>query len=224
MEYNNVVEAITFLQQTHPRYKACVIASKDECEWDRQTASVHGDPVIIDDNGSRVHEAQMTSDIAEGWDPKCRVMQSKGSPNDSDFGSVMCMRTDGMTRDPASAVRQVLQTVREAKAKAQENKSVVRIGDTPMNEFTDFPVMLSGAFPTEFPLGVTADDLGGNGPLKNGVLQRLLKFYDGRVAKNHVLHLWLTNMKMRHRALASTSAYAKKESQERLIHEVNKVC
>ena len=127
------------------------------------------------------------------------------------------MRNKGFSSDPAAAVKNVLESVQKAK----ETKTSIKLGSEPINEFTGFCGMLSKGFPWEFPLGVTEVDLNGAGPLKNGVLQRLLKFYDGRIGKNQVLHLWLTNIKMRHRALGSMSAYAKKRSQEELVREMN---
>ena len=217
MDYDVVVRALKFLQKTHPGYKDVRIASADECKWEEQKISVQQDPIIVNDRETIAHEAHMISDIAEGWDPNCRVPQAKGSPLDADFGTILCMRNEGLTSDPAASVRKVLEAVKTAK----ETKTSITIGDDPINEFNGFCRMLSEGFPCEFPLGVTEADLNGAGPLKNGVLQRLLKFYDGRLAKNEVLHLWLTNMKMRHRALASMSAYAKKRSQEELVRVMN---
>ena len=217
MDYDVVVRALKFLQKTHPGYKDVRIASADECKWEEQKISVQQDPIIVNDRETIAHEAHMISDIAEGWDPNCRAPQVKRSPLDADFGTILCMRNEGLTSDPAASVRKVLEAVQTAK----ETKTSITIGDDPINEFNGFCRMLSEGFPCEFPLGVTEADLNGAGPLKNGVLQRLLKFYDGRLAKNEVLHLWLTNMKMRHRALASMSAYAKKRSQEELVRVMN---
>ena len=217
MDYDVVVKALKFLQKTHPSYKNVRIASADECKWEEQSISVQQDPIIVNDKASEAHEAHMTSDIAEAWDPNCRVPQTKGSPFDADFGTVLCVRNEGFSSDPAAGVKNVLESVQKAK----ETKTSIKLGSEPINEFTGFCGMLSKGFPWEFPLGVTEVDLNGAGPLKNGVLQRLLKFYDGRIGKNQVLHLWLTNIKMRHRALGSMSAYAKKRSQEELVREMN---
>ncbi len=217
MDYDVVVKALKFLQKTHPSYKNVRIASADEVKWEEQSISVQQDPIIVNDKASEAHEAHMTSDIAEGWDPNCRVPQTKGSPLDADFGTVLCVRNEGFSNDPVTSVKNVLESVQKAK----DTKTSIKLGSEPINEFTGFCGMLSKGFPCEFPLGVTEDDLNGAGPLKNGVLQRLLKFYDGRIGKNQVLHLWLTNIKMRHRALGSMSAYAKKRSQEELVREMN---
>ena len=217
MDYDVVVEALKFLQKIHPSYKDVRIASTNDCKWEQQIISVQQDPIIVNDEASIAHEAHMASDIAEGWDPNCRVPQTKDSPLDADFGTILCMRNEGFTKDPAASVRNVLEAVQKAK----ETKTTITLGSDPINEFSGFCWMLSKGFPCEFPLGVTEADVNGAGSLKNGVLQRLLKFYDGRLAKNQVLHLWLTNMKMRHRALGSMSAYAKKRSQEELVREIN---
>ena len=217
MDYDVVVKGLKFLQKTHPSYKNVRIASATECKWEEQRISVQQDPIIVNDKASKAHEAHMTSDIAEGWDPNCRVPQSKESPLDADFGTVLCVRNEGFTSDPAASVRKVLESVQKAK----ETKTSIKLESNPINEFTGFCGMLSKGFPCEFPLGVTETDLNGAGPLKQGVLLRLLKFYDGRLAKNEVLHLWLTNMKMRHRSLSSMSAYAKKRSQQELVRVMN---
>ena len=174
--------------------------------------------MVVDDAGATAHEAHVTSDIAEGWDPRCQMSQSAGSPDDADFGAVMSMSNDGLSKDPKDQIAEVLQAVKEAK---KETRCTIEVAAKPICEFTEFPRMLSGGFPAEFPLGVTDEDLGGPGPLKQAVLNRLLKFYDGRVAKNPILLLWLTNMRMRHKAIGTTSAYARKESQEQLVRFMN---
>ena len=92
MDYDVVVKALKFLQKTHPSYKNVRIASADEVKWEEQSISVQQDPIIVNDKASEAHEAHMTSDIAEGWDPNCRVPQTKGSPLDADFGTVLCVR------------------------------------------------------------------------------------------------------------------------------------
>ena len=173
---------------------------------------------MVDDPDARAHEAHVTSDIAEGWDPRSKTKQSKGSPGDADFGAVLSLTNDGLHKDPDEAVAEILQAVKQAK---KETRTTIEVEAKPICEFTEFSKMLSGGFPAEFPLGVEPEDLGGPGPMKNAQLHRMLKFYDGRVAKNPVLLLWLTNMRMRHKAIGATSAYARKESQEQLIRFMN---
>ena len=173
---------------------------------------------MVDDPDARAHEAHVTSDIAEGWDPRSKTKQSEGSPDDADFGAVLSLTNDGLHKDPDEAVAAILQAVKQAK---KETRTTIEVESKPICEFTEFSKMLSGGFPAEFPLGVTPEDLGGPGPMKNAQLHRMLKFYDGRVAKNPVLLLWLTNMRMRHKAIGATSAYARKESQEQLVRFMN---
>ena len=180
--------------------------------------AIQDDPLVVDDPDSKAYEAHVTSDIAEGWDTKCKSVQSKGSPLDADFGSVLSMTNDGLHQDPKDQVHAILQAVQQAK---KETRTKIEVGPQPLCEFTHFARMLGGAFPAEFPLGVTALDLGGEGPMKKSTLVRLLKFYDGRVARNPVLLLWLTNMRMRHKALGSVSAYARKDSQAELVRVMN---
>ena len=241
MSYSTAVKVLTLLKQTHCGYADVHICSKEDCEWEGMkssiTVSVCGscmrmacplgicndcllqeDPVVVEDAGAAAHEAHVTSDIAEGWDPRCRTSQSAGSPDDADFGAVLSMTNDGLSKDPKDQIAEVLQAVKEAK---KETRTTIEVAAKPICEFTEFPKMLSGGFPAEFPLGVTAEDLGGSGPPKQAVLNRLLKFYDGRVAKNPILLLWLTNMRMRHKAIGTTSAYARKESQEKLVEFMN---
>ena len=176
------------------------------------------DPIVVDDENVEAFEAHVTSDIAEGWDPSCKTKQTENSPDDADFGAVLSMNHDGIDKDPKEHVAEVLQAVREAK----KDKSVtIEIDDKPLNEFSEFSKMLSGAFPAEFPLGVTDEQLGGSGPMKKSTLTRLLKFYDGHIAKNPVLLLWLADMRIRHKSVATTTAYVKKQSREELVAYMN---
>ena len=122
MDYDVVVKALKFLQKTHPSYKDVRIASADDCNWEEQRISIQQDPIIVNDGATIAHEAHMTSDIAEGWDPNCRVPQTKGSPLDADFGTILCMRNEGLTNDPAASVRKVLEAVQTAK----ETKTNIR--------------------------------------------------------------------------------------------------
>ena len=166
----------------------------------------------------REFEAHVTSDIAEGWDPSCKTKQTENSPEDADFGAVLSMNHDGGNKDPKEHVAEVLQAVRKAK----KDKSVtIELDDKPLNEFSEFSRILSGAFPAEFPLGVTDEQLGGSGPMKKSTLIRLLKFYDGRIAKNPVLLLWLADMRIRHKSVVTTTAYVKKQSREKLVTFMN---
>ena len=158
---------------------------------------------MVDDPDARAHEAHVTSDIAEGWDPRSKTNQSKGSPGDADFGAVLSLTNDGLHKDPDEAVAEILQAVKQAKKETRT--TMIEVEAKPICEFTEFSKMLSGGFPAEFPLGVEPEDLGGPGPMKKAQLHRMLKFYDGRVAKNPVLLLWLTNMRMRHKAIGATS-------------------
>ena len=114
-------------------------------------------------------------------------------------------------------MKSILKAVRSAK----DSKTQISIGAQPVNEFTDFAKLLSGGFPVEFPLGVTDTDLGGPGPIQQRVLLRLLKMYDGRVAKNPYLLLWLTNMRMRHSTCGNVSARAKRETSSALVNVLN---
>ena len=73
MEYNSAVLALTALRQTHPRYADVNIVSPAECQWVAQKNSIIHKPILLDDKGTAIHEATMSSDIAEGWNPSCKV-------------------------------------------------------------------------------------------------------------------------------------------------------
>ena len=107
---------------------------------------------MVDDPDARAHEAHVTSDIAEGWDPRSKTKQSKGSPGDADFGAVLSLTNDGLHKDPDEAVAEILQAVKQAK---KETRTTIEVEAKPICEFTEFSKMLSGGFPAEFPLGVS---------------------------------------------------------------------
>ena len=179
-----------------------------------QSCLKQNDLILVDDKSAMGFEAHVTSDIAEGWDPSCKTKQTENSPDDADFGAVMSMGHATGDKDPNEQVAEVLDAVKKAK----KDKSVtIELDDKPLNEFSEFSRILSGAFPAEFPLGVTDEQLGGSGPMKKSTMKRLLKFYDGRIAKNPVLLLWLADMRIRHKSVATTTAYVKKQSREKLV-------
>ena len=183
-----------------------------------QSCPKQDDPIIVDDKNAREFEAHVTSDIAEGWDPSCKTKQTENSPDDADFGAVLSMDPGSGNKDPNEHVAEILEAVKKAK----NDKSVtIEIDDKPLNEFSEFSRILSGAFPAEFPLGVTDEQLGGSGSMKKSTVTRLLKFYDGRIAKNPVLLLWLADMRIRHKSQATTTAYVKKQSREELVTYMN---
>ena len=76
----------------------------------------------------------------------------------------------------------------------------------------------------EFPLGINEDDLGGGGgPMSKKNLYRLMRFYDGRVAKNEMLLMYLGNVIMRHESQSNVSARVRKESATELVKITNNV-
>jgi len=81
----------------------------------------------------------------------------------------------------------------------------VRLRSVPVNEYTGNDTLLAGAFPALFPLGLTADMLGGAGPLRPDVVRRLLTFYDPRFARDKQFLFLLNNQQVRNEnALAAT--------------------
>ena len=92
---------------------------------------------------------------------------------------------------------------------------------TPINEYTHLAQILSYAFPVEFPFGVTSENLGSTGKVLKRVLRRLTRVYDGRVAHNYVLLMYLANLLYRHAALAATSARVNMESSDAVVNIIN---
>ena len=91
----------------------------------------------------------------------------------------------------------------------------------PINEFTHMPQILSGAFPHEFPFGVSKDDLGVPASLKKRVLRRLTRVYDGRVSHNYHLLVYLGNMILRHKSVGATSARVEVDCSQSLVNYLN---
>ena len=104
-----------------------------------------------------------------------------------------------------------------------ENTTTVRatVESTPINEFSDLARILSNAFPTEFPFGVTPEELGSTGSMLKRVLRRLTRVYDGRVAHNYVLLMYIANLMYRHASLAATSARVDQESSAEVVNILN---
>ena len=95
------------------------------------------------------------------------------------------------------------------------------VESTPINEFTHLAKILSYAFPIEFPFGVTPKELGSTGTVLKRVLRRLTRVYDGRVAHNYILLMYVANLVYRHAALAATSARVDMESSGAVVDIVN---
>ena len=95
------------------------------------------------------------------------------------------------------------------------------VQSTPINEYTHLANILSYAFPIEFPFGVTSKDLGSTGTVLKRVLRRLTRLYDGRVAHNYILLMYVANLVYRHAALAATSARVDMESSGAVVDIVN---
>ena len=95
------------------------------------------------------------------------------------------------------------------------------VESTPVNEFTHLAQILSNAFPIEFPFGVTPKELGSTGTVLKRVLRRLTRVYDGRVAHNYILLMYVANLVYRHSALAATSARVNMESSGAVVDIVN---
>ena len=117
----------------------------------------------------------------------------------------------------------VTNTPTTSTAGPEGNTTTVRstVESTPVNEFSDLARILSCAFPTEFPFGVDCEDLGSTGSILKRVLKRLTRVYDGRVAHNYVLLMYVANIQYRHESLASTNARVDTESAAEVVDIVN---
>ena len=120
--------------------------------------------------------------------------------------------------------RQVTNTSTTTSSAGPEgNTTTVRatVERTPINEFSDLARILSNAFPMEFPFGVDREDLGSSSSILKRVLKRLTRVYDGRVAHNYVLLMYLANVQYRHASLASTTARVDADSAGEVVDIVN---
>ena len=81
--------------------------------------------------------------------------------------------------------------------KSVQEKLKIQLHSRLLNEYSENPEMLSKSFPTLFPLGLTAEDLGGSGPLSTIQRRTLLLFYDRRFAENHNFIFHQLNQEMR---------------------------
>ena len=112
---------------------------------------------------------------------------------------------------------------RNGSMNSQSQTETVRalVGETPINEFTHLPLILSHAFPIEFPFGVTERDLGSTGTVRKRILRRLTRVYDGRIAHNYMLLMYLANLVYRHIALKTTCARVELDSSKSLVEIIN---
>ena len=81
--------------------------------------------------------------------------------------------------------------------KSVNEKLNIQIHRTLLNEYTENPEILSKSFPTLFPHGLTAEQLGGTGPMSEIQRKTLLLFYDRRFATNHNFIFHHFNQEMR---------------------------
>ena len=135
-------------------------------------------------------------------------------------GPTVRVSTESTTSDSETAITQTSDNV---VTPVEENTTTVRatVESTPINEFSDLARILSNAFPMEFPFGVTPEELGSTGTMLKRVLRRLTRVYDGRVAHNYMLLMYVANLVYRHASLAATSARVDKESSVEVVNIVN---
>ena len=232
MEYEEVRRHLLRLQQLGVYKDIVTIASKADCHWDENKVAIQQNIATINDRRVTVAQAARSSDTAKQWDTDCSTEQAPGAPSQADFGVVMstsAMFTRGNS-DKNLAVAFVAMAagnkrpadVRDEDADSSSTRTLKSvIENDPINEFTHMPRILSGAFPHEFPFGVSSSDLGGPASLKKRVLRRLTRLYDGRVSHNYHLLVYLGNMLLRHASCAATSARAELDCSAKLVSMVN---
>ena len=207
MRYSRVRKALISLKQTHPLYKNIQILSEKECEWNDQQEKMLGHTwrVCSEDVAKR--------DEAIGSDVTLPVTtEGKSYTADTDIVSWDTLMVTDLgvgSEDEADALLRA----------ATFGKST--IGDTPLNEFRDTPRIISGSFPTLFPLGIRPCDWGGDGPPGVTLTKRLLKLDDGRVANCPKMLIHLGNMKMRRESLKGVKMKVKHAKASKVLKLIN---
>lgn len=235
MDYEEVRHHLLRLQQLGV-YNDITIASKRECEWDGNKLAIQEHVAFLDDRRARVAQATRSSDIAQQWSTDCTVEQGPGAPSQADFGVVLS--TAAMTT-PADSDKNLAiafvamgagqkgpvavtdEDVQSSEGDINTKKIHSILENDPINEFTHMPQILSGAFPNEFPFGVSLEDLGGPASLKKRVLRRLTRLYDGRVSHNYHLLVYLGNMILRHASIGATSTKVELDCSKHVVELLN---
>ena len=240
MDYDQVRCHLLRLQQLGV-YSDITIASKTDCNWDENKSLIQEDVVVLNDRRAEVAQAARSSDTARQWETDCLTRQAPGAPSQADFSVVMSTEatTSSANSDRNLAIAFValaagekgpnavsdadVDTNDEAHLADSDTKTVKTIVENdPINEFTHMPQILSGAFPHEFPFGVSLTDLGGPASLKKRVLRRMTRLYDGRVSHNYHLLVYLGDMILRHKSIAATSAKVELDCAQPLVNMINR--
>ena len=249
MDYEEVRHHLLRLKQLGV-YHDVTIVSKKECNWSANMSVIQRDIAVLNDRRAEVAEAARSSDIARQWDTDCRTPQVRGAPSQADFGVVLSTNAIATpaNSDKNLAIAFVAMAAGEKGPKGisdddvkvdgsmgdvnssedssdvgSDTKAVKSIVENdPINEFTHMPEILSGAFPHEFPFGVSQGDLGGAASLKTRVLRRLTRVYDGRVSHNYHLLVYLGNMILRHKSVGATSARVDLDCAKPLVDFINR--
>ena len=167
-------------------------------DWKRQVDAYQGDIIAEPQKNVQIMEKIIRSDVAKGWDTKCRSRQ-KDDRADAEFTNVMV--TEDVSKDPdVMALRSILHLHDEVKSKDQNCNGYTEtiIHDKPINEYSSNPELLHLAFPMLFPLGIEHRHIRTSGMLRTNTLRRLLCSADGRFARSKSFLFLLMNQKMRH--------------------------
>ena len=88
---------------------------------------------------------------------------------------------------------------------ANPAKHFIKVRSELLSDYAKNPELISGAFPCLFPLGLTAHEAGGTGPLSKGQMRTLLLSNDRRFAEDNSFLLWSFDQRRRAEVNSSVS-------------------
>ena len=200
---------LSYLTDVHPSYRGPAFQMPIyQAAWDKQHKARKDKANIAFVSGKvgKGIERHSQSDIAAGWESSGIARQAM--PADSHVQSVMLANSSGYTDLSGLLLTAIQRKVVVSKDDDDEGddgadegqRLKATLSSEPACEFTNNHTILSLAFPYLFPLGVTADELGGANTVSKRVVQRLLCSYDDRFATSAQFLFLLANQKIRHAA------------------------
>ena len=88
---------------------------------------------------------------------------------------------------------------------ANTTKHIIKVRSELLSDYGKNPELISGAFPCLFPLGLTAQEAGGTGPLSRVQMRTLLLSNDRRFSEDNTFLLWSFDQRRRAEVNASVS-------------------
>jgi hypothetical protein len=166
-------------------------------QWDDQKNALQTQGIMYETSKTAKDvEEIIRSDVTKGWRTDHRTSQSD-KRGDAECTNVMVTST--LPLDPDHQfLNSMLNLYREMKEKDNVDEAMnINILNKPINEYDNNPELIHLAFPTLFPLGVTARQIRTRGTLKQSTIRRLLCSADGRFARNKTFQFLLNDQKMR---------------------------